>query len=56
MSLRPGAVSFPEKWSDLQATISSVVQLKRVKMADWNDHYSYPNAFEIQETSELFNK
>ena len=42
MSLRPGAVSFPEKWSGLQETISSVVQLKRVKMGDWNDHYSYP--------------
>ena len=42
MSLRPGAVNFDEKWSGIKETIHEVVQLRRVKMGTWNDHYSYP--------------
>ena len=42
MSLRPGAVSFDAKWSGLRETIQAVMQLQRVRMATWNDHYSYP--------------
>ncbi len=41
MSLRPGVVNFEERWRELQETIRSVVQLHRVRMATWNDHYSY---------------
>jgi len=43
MSLRPGAVNFAEKWSGLRETIQAVVQLQTVRMATWNDHYSYPS-------------
>ena len=42
MSLRPGAVDFDSKWNGLKVTIHDVVQLRRVRMAIWNDHYSYP--------------
>lgn len=42
MSLRPGAVNFEEKWRGLKETLGAVVQLQRVRMITWNDHYSYP--------------
>ncbi|XP_019857070.1 PREDICTED: cullin-2-like isoform X2 [Amphimedon queenslandica] len=40
MSLRPGVVDFDEKWKDLSATISAVVELRPVKRLTWNNNIS----------------
>ena len=49
MSLRPRAVNFDETWAKIRETLESVVTLKKIPRAVWNDRFSYPFAFrEVQ--------
>lgn len=52
MSLRPRAVNFDETWAKIRETLESVVTLKKIPRAVWNDRFSYPLLFrEVQHTT-----
>lgn len=42
MSLRPRTVNFDETWAKIRETLESVVTLKKIPRAVWNDRFSYP--------------
>ena len=46
MSLRPRAVNFDETWAKIRETLESVVTLKKIPRAVWNDRFSYPFPFQ----------
>ena len=46
MSLRPRAVNFDETLAKIRETLESVVTLKKIPRAVWNDRFSYPFAFQ----------
>ena len=49
MSLRPRTVNFDETWAKIRETLESVVTLKKIPRAVWNDRFSYPLLFkEVQ--------
>ena len=51
MSLRPRAVNFDETWAKIRETLESVVTLKKIPRAVWNDRFSYPllNLFQTRQ-------
>ena len=42
MSLRPRVVNFDVTWAKILETLQSVVTLKKIPRAVWNDRFSYP--------------